>query len=131
MPLVLAMLALGGCAAMDAPSCPAGTSAMPTAELFFGRNIGSEIGVSEDDWRTFLAEEVTPRFPAGLSVTDVAGQWRDADGTIVREPSKALFLVLSGGPGEAERIEAIREAYKTRFGQHGVMLVRGRACVSF
>lgn len=104
---------------------------MPTAELFFGRNIGSEIGVSEDDWRTFLAEEVTPRFPAGLSVTDVAGQWRDADGTIVREPSKALFLVLSGGPGEAERIEAIREAYKTRFGQHGVMLVRGRACVSF
>jgi hypothetical protein len=33
-------------------------------------------GVSEAAWRAFLDKEVTPRFPSGLSVLDVYGQWQ-------------------------------------------------------
>ena len=37
----------------------------------------------------FLDDEVTPRFPDGLSVLDVAGQYRDPSGRIVRETQQA------------------------------------------
>ncbi len=59
------------------------------AELLFGRDIGHKLGVSEAAWTRFVAREMTPRFPDGLTITEATGQWRDpADGTIVREPAK-------------------------------------------
>lgn len=134
---VAGALLLAGCVSVDAKviggaqACPPGLEATTTAELFFGRNIGATFGVSEADWARFLDEEITPRFPNGLSVSDVAGQWKAGDGTIVREPSKAVMIVLSGGEGEASRLDAIRDAYKARFRQDAVMLVQRRACVGF
>lgn len=112
-------------------SCPAGLSAVTTAELFFGRNIGGALGVSDDDWRRFVDEEVTPRFPDGLTVIDAAGQWRGADGAIAREPSKVLLLVLSGAAGEDEKIDAVRQAYRARFRQESVLLLRRQGCAAF
>lgn len=121
---------LGGCATTGG-GCPSGTGPVETAELYFGRNIGPVLGVTDADWRAFVDDEVTPRFPGGLSVTDVSGQWKGDDGQVVREPSKALMLVLTGAPDETAKIEAIRAAYKQRFRQEAVMLVRRRACVGF
>lgn len=112
-------------------ACPAGLSPVATAELFFGRNIGPSLGVSDDDWRRFVDEEVTPRFPDGLTVIDAAGQWRGADGAIAREPSKVVLLVLSGGADEDRAIEAVRQAYKARFRQESVLLLRRQGCVAF
>jgi hypothetical protein len=111
--------------------CPVGLSKATTAELVFGRNIGERLGVSEDDWKKFLDEDVTPRFPEGLSVVDVQGQWRASNGALVREPSKALYLILDGGPDDAAKIAHIRDAYKRRFKQEAVLLVTHSACVSF
>lgn len=134
---VAGALLLAGCVSVDArvigdaQVCPAGLEARTTAELFFGRNIGALPGVSDADWVRFVDEEITPRFPDGLSVSDVAGQWRAADGTIVREPSKGVMIVLSGEEGEYARLDAIRDAYKARFRQESVMLVQRRACVGF
>jgi len=132
-PAVALALFLAACATpgQRPASCPPDLSPVTTAELYFGRDIGGTLGVSEDDWRAFLDAEVTPRFPDGLSVTDVAGQWRGADGVIVREPSKALLLILSGAPGEADRIAAIRAAYRARFHQEAVLLLRRQGCAAF
>ena len=47
---------------------------MRTAQLFFGQNIGGERGVSEADFRKFVDEELTPRFPSGLTVLEGGGQ---------------------------------------------------------
>ena len=41
--------------------------------------------VSEAEWASFLNDEVTPRFPDGLSVLDVRGQSRNLQGRIERE----------------------------------------------
>ena len=49
------------------------------AELMFGRDIGDQVGVSEAAWTRFVAREMTPRFPDGLTITDAIGQWRDRD----------------------------------------------------
>ncbi len=111
--------------------CPIGQSRATTAELVFGRHIDDKTTVTDDDWRQFIDHDVTPRFPDGLSVMDVQGQWRASNGQIVREPSKVLYLVLDGGPDDPAKISNIREAYKKRFRQESVLLVTNTACVSF
>ena len=126
-----ALVLLAGPASAAPRACPAGLRAAVTAELYFGRDIGGVLGVSDVDWKDFLDHEVTPRFPDGLTVSDAEGQWRRADGAVAREPSKRLFLVLAGKPGERARLEAIRAAYKRRFRQESVLLVEQRACVGF
>jgi hypothetical protein len=107
------------------------------SELFFGtaKPDGSE--VTEAEWTAFLAAEVTPRFPDGLTVLEAAGQWQGEDGEVVRERSKQLILLY---PSEAtveagEKIEAIRAAYETAFAQESVLRADdgepAPVCVSF
>ena len=101
-------------------------------DLLFGRNIGGALGVSEDEWTDFVAKEISPRFPQGLSVDDAVGQWRDRDtNAIVKEPSKDVQIIV---PQDAEvkgKIDAIVTAYKERFRQQSVGVVMRPACVSF
>src|SRR5262249_41064108 len=59
-------------------ACNAPQKPMIEVELMFGRNIGGKLGVTDALWRQFLAREMTPRFPDGLTVFDTSGQWRDA-----------------------------------------------------
>jgi hypothetical protein len=128
---ILALTLLGGCASLRAPACPAGQSRATLAQLMFGRAMADGGQVSEADWRAFLDEEVTPRFPDGLTVVDAGGQWRSRAGVIGKEPSKVLMLVLPGGRDEAARIEAVREAYKARFRQESVLLITQPVCAAF
>jgi len=100
-------------------------------QLVFGRNDGGRLAVSDDDWRRFIDEVVTPRFPEGLSVLDVQGQWRAPDGALVREPSKIVYLLLDDGPDDPAKIAHIRDAYKQRFHQTSVLLVSQKACISY
>jgi len=102
------------------------------AELLFGRDIGRKLGVSEAVWARFVAREMIPRFPDGLTITEAAGQWRDpADGTIVHEPAKGVEIVLPGNNDDEARLDAIVTAYKRAFRQHSVIVIVRGACVSF
>jgi len=98
----------------------------------FGRNIGSRIGVREDDFGRFVDREIMSRFPNGLTVFNAAGQWREkASDKIVREPSKIVLIVLPGKTEDLARIYEIAQAYKTRFKQPSVGVILRPACVSF
>ena len=112
--------------------CHAGQKPRQVAELLFGRNIGDRLGVSEAQLGRFVDREISPRFPDGLTVLDAKGEWRDtARHTIVHEPSKLVEIVLPGKEDDAEQLDRIAQAYKSRFRQQSVgILVRG-ACVSF
>ena len=97
------------------------------AELLFGRT-----RVSEANWARFLATEVTPRFPDGLTVLDARGQWRPPGGTrITRERSTVVMIAMPPGADNDARLQQIIEAYKTRFRQQSVGLIVRPACVSF
>jgi hypothetical protein len=112
--------------------CHAGQMPRQVAELLFGRNIGDRPGVSEAQWGRFVDREISPRFPDGLTVLDAKGEWRDtARHTIMREPSKLVEIVLPGKEDDAEQLEAIAQAYKSRFRQQSVGIVVRGACVSF
>jgi hypothetical protein len=135
---VLALAATGtllaGCASFSGPptpACPAGQDYLRTAQLFFGRNVGDEPKVTEADFRRFVDEELTPRFPDGLTVLDGGGQWRGDANKLVREASKVVLIVLPKGRDASGKIEAVRSAYKARFHQDSVMLVTQASCVSF
>ena len=127
---LLAHLAAPGSKA-DVPPCPAGTERYAEYRLFFGRNRGGLEVVSDAGWRAFLAEEVTPRFPDGLTVVDAAGQWRGPSGTIERERAKVLLVLAAPGPEGMRRTGEIAEAYKRTFGQESVLRTVGTACASF
>lgn len=92
-------------------------------DLYFGRG-----NASDAQWTAFLADEVTPRFPEGLSVADVAGQWRDPGGKIGRENSKLLVVVVFDAPAHGAKVAAIVNAYKQRFAQQSVLRVERAVC---
>jgi hypothetical protein len=128
--LLAALPLLTACTTTQPVVCTGGASAKPVAELYFGRNIGPRLGVSEAAFRAFLDAEVTPRFPDGFTVLDGRGQWRDG-AAIVREPSKVLVVALSEEAHDRAQLTAIAEAYKARFQQQSVLTMVRSACVSF
>ena len=131
--LSLALLAaLSGRLVAQPLSCHGAQQPRQVAELLFGRDIGRKLGVSETAWARFLAREITPRFPDGLTVADVIGQWRDrASGTIVRERSKQVEIVLPGARDDQRRLDAIVATYKREFCQQSVATILRQACVAF
>ena len=107
-------------------SCTPPQKAMLDIELMLGRGKASDAR-----WRDFLAREVSPRFPDGLTVYETTGQWRDpATNVITREKSRVLRIIV---PADAPRdeIEAVASSYKKQFAQKSVGIVMRPACVSF
>ena len=128
----LMLLLLGGCASLTGPACPTGEQPMRMAQLFFGQNIGGKPGISDAEFRKFTDEELTPRFPAGLTVLDGGGQWKGPDNKLIREASKVVVLVLPMQGGDVLRkLGEVRQAYNRRFHQDSVMLVTQTACAAF
>lgn len=132
------LLVLGGCATAPATTgqgatgCRAPLKAMTQVDLYFGRNIPTGGEVSDAQWRQFLDEVVTPRFPDGLSVLDVYGQWKSTrTGTIARERSKRLSVIVPDAAASAAQVEAIKAAYKQRFRQESVLQAEAGVCAAF
>lgn len=128
---LVTVLAVSACAtAVGTPPCAPGEQAWTQELLYFGtaRPDGT---VSATEWAAFLDAEVTPRFPDGLTGWPASGQWRGADGALVREHSHVLNLLHPGGEAPDAAIRAVVGAYKARFQQEAVLRVRALACVSF
>jgi hypothetical protein len=122
---------LSGCTVLPQDCAPPAQS-MVSADLVFGRNIGDRLGVSDAAFADFLAREITPRFPDGLTVVDARGQWRDSERSrIVREPSKLVLLTFPDDATQRERLTAIADAYKKRFRQQSVLISLRTSCVTF
>lgn len=92
-------------------------------ELFFGSAKPDGSVVSETEFQQFLNQEITPRFPDGLTLLGSLGQFRDSSGVILRERSMLLILLYPGITRRAssEKIEQIREAYQFAFQQQSVL----------
>jgi hypothetical protein len=102
--------ALGQASPAPAPAAWAAAELFVRTELFFGTSKPDGSAVTPDQWRQFLDQEITPRFPDGLTVLTGDGQFRNAAGTIIRGASSA-------------KIEQIRVAYKESFQQESVLRV--------
>jgi len=127
------LLTLTSCVAVNAnvatSSCAAGETRQEVAQLSFGRNIGQEVGVSQAEFTRFLDEEVTPRFPDGLSVFDGEGRWLHR-GVLYKEPGKLLVLFLTK-PGDRAKLSEIAAAYERRYKQDSVLIRVHPECIQF
>ena len=125
--LLAALLVLAACTPpavqTAAPSCVAPLKPAVQVDLYFGQ-------VGPTEWQTFLDEEVTPRFPDGLSVIDTYGQYRDRQGRIDRERSKLLVIVVFDAPAHALRVQAIVDSFRRRYKQESVLRGEQPICAS-
>jgi hypothetical protein len=116
------------------PAHPGHAQGWVDTKLYFGLGPADDLnkGVSETAWRDFLDKEVTPRFPAGLSVLDVYGQWQSKNETAPeRVRTKLLVIDYADTAENRARIDQIRSAWKQRTGDESVLMVTEPAEVSF
>ena len=121
--------ALGAQARSATADCGVSSAPQLRTTLYFGlsRPKGS---VSELEWQIFLRDEVTRRFPDGLTVWQAEGQWLTPAGSIDREQSKVLLLVHADTPAARQSVQAVIQAYRKAFDQQSVLWESSRVCIA-
>jgi uncharacterized protein DUF3574 len=109
--------------------CGSSSASQIRTTLYFGlsRPKGSVSGL---EWQIFLRDEVTKRFPDGLTVWQAEGQWQTAAGSIDREQSKVLLLVHADTAAARQSVQSVIEAYRKAFDQQSVLWESARVCVA-
>lgn len=123
--VIMAVLLLGvfGCSNPGSPSPPDSQNPQwVSAEIYFGRNIPAGGEVSEQQFADFLTSEVTPAFPAGLTVYDTYGQMQNSNGEIVKQKTKVVLLVYENSGANTAAVKKIISTYRSNFGSPQVML---------
>lgn len=130
----LLAFAMAGCRSMPVAgtaACEPGDVAMIRDVLYFGRHRPDGGVVADPDWRAFVDDALTPRFPDGLTIVSAVGQWRGGDGRIEREPSEVVTILHAGDATARRAIDEIVGEYKRRFAQEAVLRERGITCARF
>ena len=140
MTAVVGIAFLGGCnatlhtqvatasdAAIAGPTASASASSL--SAMFFGMSSEDGSGVSDQEWQSFLVQEIAPRF-GEFTVLDAMGQYRYGSGVLAAEQSRIVLLVHDGSPDAATRMAAIARAYRERFRQEAVLCVSAPAQVT-
>jgi hypothetical protein len=110
------------------PECGSASGAQLRTTLYFG--LGRPKGmVSELEWQLFVRDEVTPRFPSGLTVWDAEGQWQSQAG-VGHERTKVLLLVHPDTPAAQESVQTVIGRYRKAFEQESVLWETARVCAA-
>jgi hypothetical protein len=105
------------------PGAHKGSMAFARTELFFGTAMPDGGAVTPEQFAVFLDNQITPRFPDGLTVLTGDGQFRGSDGIIIKEDSFVLILLypVETFKENSRRIENIRKCYLQEFQQESVL----------
>ncbi|MEW5684400.1 MAG: DUF3574 domain-containing protein [Pseudomonadota bacterium] len=127
---VLAGLVLAGCATAprQVGGCPGGHAELRTAQLFLTAPPPARL--SDEEVRRFVEQEVTPRFPRGVTVMDSAGPAKASEALLVRDAPKVLMIVLPPKGDSYAAVEAVRTAYRGRFRQESVVVLPPPTCMA-
>jgi len=121
------------CYAADAqPARPKLGEIWQETKLYFGTSQPDGSVVTDAQFARFVDNQVTPRFPDGLTLLAGYGQFKNSSGTINKEKSFVLILYYPLQTKDANKnIEDIRRIYTTRFNQESVLRADGLANISF
>ena len=134
--LTTLFLATLGCAARApsmgvSPTCVVGDTVLVRETLYFGRNRPDGGTVDEAEWRAFLNQVLTRRFPAGLTVVNATGQWKGESGVVEQEQSNVVTIYHAGDAASNRAVREVALEYKRRFGQEAVLRERIPTCAAF
>ncbi len=121
---------LTACASRPLPLCGPGEQLAVQETLYFG-TARPEGPVTAGEWQDFLSAVVTLRFPQGFTTWSAFGQWRGADGVVLREASYVLSLIHPRSQSDDQALHEIIIRYKTTFRQESVLRSRSEVCVAF
>ncbi|HYE19777.1 MAG TPA: DUF3574 domain-containing protein [Tepidisphaeraceae bacterium] len=119
--LICALLLLPACRATDA-------DIWTRTELYFGLKKPGGALVTESDFKRFLDESVTPRFPDGLTVMQAEGRYRSQTEGLIEEPTRVLVILHDRAD---DKIDALTRDYIKRFDQESVLRSDSTARVNF
>jgi hypothetical protein len=125
------LLSVAGCAGAPALEPLPGSEALLRSELYFGRLKPDGSVVTDADWRAFVVEQVTPRFPDGFTVLDAVGQYRTRAGELKTEPTKLLVIVHPPEARARAAIQELRDTYRRLFQQESILLVESPVRAAF
>jgi hypothetical protein len=106
-------------------------SALVRETLYFGRNRPGGGTISDEEWRSFLNQVLTPRFPAGLTIVSATGQWKGQSGAVEQEQSHIVTVFHAGNDRAAQAIREVAQEYKRLFQQEAVLRERESTCAAF
>jgi hypothetical protein len=112
-------LLLAACATPQATCAPPLTP-MVEWQLFMGGNVAAS------DWASFARQTVGPEFPGGYTVLDAAGFWHGG-----REASRVLLVAAPDNSQASASVARIADAYRLRFAQQSVGILRQPVCGMF
>lgn len=129
LPAMVAVVLLAACATPQPPACTGDGQPAWQETLYFGtqRPAGD---VTPAQWQAFVAEVLTPAFPAGLTWWTANGQWQ-GQGELMREAAYVLQLVLPPDEAAGPRLHAVIAEYKQRFDQSSVLRTWSSVCLSY
>jgi hypothetical protein len=124
------LLLLSGC---GSTGCQGGAGqAMQIYSLFFGRSVAGRGPVSDQEWRDFRNQVITPALPAGYTVLDGQGAWMNPRTHVtVAEATKILVVAMPDTAGSLDAINRVRSSWQHRFHQYVVGMTVQSGCGSF
>lgn len=93
---------------------------MVETKLYFGLTTSDGAPVLKAQWKEFVSDEVSPRFPSGFTIVNAKGQWQDKNGKLIRENTRLLIIVHEKSEKAARDIAALKSLYIKRFRQSAV-----------
>lgn len=91
--------------------------------IYFGLGVGDAGDlIPPAAWEEFVRKDVADALPAGFTIVDAMGRWKDND-SVVREPSRMLIVIHDGSPEMSRKLDQLRATYKSRFKQESVLRV--------
>ena len=105
-------------------SCVALHEVQEIDTLYFGMNEPGGV-VTDEEWAAFVAEVIQPRFD-GFTEWRAEGRWKGE-----KEGTRIVQIVHPPRPSHDRAINEIIAAYKQRFRQEAVLLVRTRGLAIF
>ncbi len=112
-------------------ACLGCTPANQLNRFYFGMNKPSGGAVTEQEFNQFLHQEISSRFPQGLTLFEAKGQWQDANGMVEQENSRVVEIVCDDTPENRDKVATIAAKYKTLFAQEAVMVIKSRPEIIF
>lgn len=109
--------------------CPEGMDPVNEYRLFFGVENDDGTVVTEGQWTQFLADTVTPRFPAGLTEFEGRGQWLDPAGRLNRDRVKIVMAAVAGDR-DMTPVNEIAAEFIARFGAAAVFHMWNESCAA-
>lgn len=105
---------------------------MSEVKLLLGRSMASGKRVSDADFADFVEHSIVPNFPDGFTLSAAQGHYLPKGASApIHEPAAVLLVIAPDTPETTRRVHAIADAYKRRFAQESVGIVREPVCASF